>query len=340
MHLFYGSNLDAEHGLPSLADKSVDHVMTDPPYDEDTHGKMVRLTGYKGGLIAGQDGSVIVGERQDLATRIAINFEHVTPDQIIQYARHFVRIARKWVLVFCAAEDVGFWKHALVNAGGKYRGAHTWVKTRSMPKIQGDAPAVGSEKFVIVWCGEGNSQWNGGGRVGNYFYPAENWEVAGQKPLTLMKQLILDFTLPGDLVLDPFLGRGTTGMASKALGRDFIGMEMGLRQFRISERNIGNTKEQLMLAFMEQRRVKMRAYGLPDGVIAKKDQTKILFEAVEAFASVPGMDVVEPVQEPVFVGLDVPCSECGSEERVFACDYCGTPLCQTCGYEHSDVSAD
>ena len=47
-----------------------------------------------------------------------------------------------------------------------------------------------------------------------------------QKPLALLERLIVMATNQGDLVLDPFLGSGTTGVAALALNRDFIGMEL------------------------------------------------------------------------------------------------------------------
>lgn len=46
-----------------------------------------------------------------------------------------------------------------------------------------------------------------------------------QKPVALLKRVIIASTNPGDLVLDPFMGSGTTGVAALALGRRFIGIE-------------------------------------------------------------------------------------------------------------------
>jgi DNA modification methylase len=46
-----------------------------------------------------------------------------------------------------------------------------------------------------------------------------------QKPEELLKRVILASSKPGDIVLDPFFGTGTTGAAAKKLGRDFIGIE-------------------------------------------------------------------------------------------------------------------
>jgi len=46
-----------------------------------------------------------------------------------------------------------------------------------------------------------------------------------QKPLKLVQQVLLTASNNGDLVLDPFLGSGTTAIVAKALGRDWVGIE-------------------------------------------------------------------------------------------------------------------
>ena len=50
------------------------------------------------------------------------------------------------------------------------------------------------------------------------------WHPA-QKPLALMRTLVAVATNPGDLVVDPFCGSGTTCLAARQLGRHFIGFE-------------------------------------------------------------------------------------------------------------------
>lgn len=56
-----------------------------------------------------------------------------------------------------------------------------------------------------------------------------------EKPLSLMKRLASIYTKPGDTILDPFMGSGTTGEASLSLDRDFIGMEINLEYFNLAE---------------------------------------------------------------------------------------------------------
>jgi site-specific DNA-methyltransferase (adenine-specific) len=55
-----------------------------------------------------------------------------------------------------------------------------------------------------------------------------------QKPLALMRDLVRDFTQPGDVVLDPFMGSATTGVACLEEGRRFLGIEHDPRTFQIA----------------------------------------------------------------------------------------------------------
>lgn len=59
------------------------------------------------------------------------------------------------------------------------------------------------------------------------------------KPIKLMEYLIRLVTLPKGIVLDPFMGSGTTGIAAKRLGFEFIGIEMNEEYFEIAGKRIG-----------------------------------------------------------------------------------------------------
>ncbi|UEX90298.1 DNA-methyltransferase [Staphylococcus ratti] len=62
-----------------------------------------------------------------------------------------------------------------------------------------------------------------------------------QKPLYLLERIIEASTKPGDIILDPFLGSGTTGVASKKLDRNFIGIDIDKAYTELSKRRIENT---------------------------------------------------------------------------------------------------
>ena len=64
-----------------------------------------------------------------------------------------------------------------------------------------------------------------------------------QKPEALLYRVILCSSNKNDLILDPFMGTGTTGAVAKKLGRNFIGIEKDKKYFKVSEQRIKNTNE-------------------------------------------------------------------------------------------------
>ena len=69
--------------------------------------------------------------------------------------------------------------------------------------------------------------------IGNKQHPTE-------KPVDLMKLYVGNSSQVGDTVLDPFMGVGSTGVACKELGRNFIGVELDKQYFDIAESRIVN----------------------------------------------------------------------------------------------------
>lgn len=64
-----------------------------------------------------------------------------------------------------------------------------------------------------------------------------------QLPLPLLERIVLMSTDPGDIVLDPFLGTGTTGVAAKTLGRHFVGIELDLEYVSLANEKLKNVKQ-------------------------------------------------------------------------------------------------
>lgn len=58
------------------------------------------------------------------------------------------------------------------------------------------------------------------------------------KPISIMKNMVLNSTQQGDVVLDPFMGSGSTGVAAVQLGRNFIGYEIDQRYFELAKKRI------------------------------------------------------------------------------------------------------
>jgi site-specific DNA-methyltransferase (adenine-specific) len=66
----------------------------------------------------------------------------------------------------------------------------------------------------------------------------ENTEHPTQKPEKLLAKIILASTKAGDLVLDPFLGSGTTSVVAKKLGRRYVGVEIDEKYCRLAEKRL------------------------------------------------------------------------------------------------------
>lgn len=114
-------------------------------------------------------------------------------------------------------------------------------------------PDLGSNDF-----GDGELIWTNQSRVVRGFRhrwagvirDSENGEQSyhpTQKPITLMRWIIEQYTQPGDTVLDPYMGSGTTGVACIKTGRNFIGCEIDPGYFAIAQKRISEAAMQLPL---------------------------------------------------------------------------------------------
>lgn len=191
-----------------------DHCITDPPYEAEAHIRTRRTR------------AVLEGR----APYAHIDFAPITTVQ----RRLFPQLCCQWLLVFCQAEAVGRYQALL---GTKYKRGVVWWKRDGAPQFTGDRPAMGYESIVCAWCQPGRSAWKAGGKRGIYEHLVRDGEPRlhpTQKPLGLMKDLILDFTHPEDVVLDPFMGSGTTGVACLEHGRRFVGIELDPGYFQLA----------------------------------------------------------------------------------------------------------
>jgi len=68
-----------------------------------------------------------------------------------------------------------------------------------------------------------------------------------QKPLALLDRLIMSLTNPGDLVLDPYCGSGTTLVAAEQAGRSGVGIDLNPRALEIGSRRLGHTYQETYL---------------------------------------------------------------------------------------------
>lgn len=154
-----------------------------------------------------------------------------------------------WFLAFCTAEGVGAWRAEIWGKRSiKFKTTCAWVKPDCTPKLNGQGPAVGYEPFITTWAGKGHARWNAGGKRGVYRHnvnpPDRQGEHPTEKPWRLFAELLADFTNPGETILDPFMGSGTTLVACQRMGRQGIGIELDPDYFAIACKRVDEAARQ------------------------------------------------------------------------------------------------
>lgn len=215
----------------------VDHVIGDPPYDEKTH------KGARSSKVRYEEGD-------------QIKFDPIDPAVV---APRITLMARRWVVAFCAMEQLGDYKRSV---GDLWVRSGFWRRIDGSPQFSGDRPAQPGEGIAIwrvdatdgglaIWhVGSGRKEWNGGGKAA--YYVAHN-VVRGnarvhdtQKPESLMMEIVEDFTKPGETILDPYGGSGTTAVAAKRLGRKCVLIEIDEENCR---RSVDRLRQSTMAFF-------------------------------------------------------------------------------------------
>lgn len=225
--LYLGNCLELMAGLDP-----VDHILADPPYEARLHAAKSHEADLR------KDGGPAL---------MPIDFDCIDPirEQVVAEG---ARLTQGWFIVFCTPEGVARWADAINPSPMKYKRACVWVKPDSTPQLNGQCPAMGAENFVCAWAGKGHSRWNAGGKRGVYTHLVNNPERTGlhptEKPRRLMSELVADFTKPGELILDPFMGTGTTGVAAVMAGRRFVGIEMSPTYFDIACKRLEDAQRQ------------------------------------------------------------------------------------------------
>lgn len=121
-----------------------------------------------------------------------------------------------------------------------------WEKSNPMPRNRNRRYVNNIE--LCVWFVKGKSKWTFNRQKDNYDscvlkYPSESGirnirYHPCQKNINLIKELILRHSNPNNLILDPFMGSGTTGVACVHTNRNFIGIELDDKYFNVAKERI------------------------------------------------------------------------------------------------------
>ena len=211
---------------------SVDLILTDPPYT------ISKETGFT---------SVVNGVQRFAVSMDFGPWDHCQID-LLEMAKAFYRALRQGgtAIVWYDLWKIGEIKEAMEQAGFKMLRQLIWEKTNPVPLNMKATYLSNSREMAVAGVKGGKPTFHDEYHRGVYSLPIPrhngNRQHPTQKPEELFAELVQKHSNPGDLVVDPFLGAGTTAMAALKNNRDFTGCDMDERYVNISRQRVADGK--------------------------------------------------------------------------------------------------
>ncbi len=247
--ILLGDSIEVMRGLPA---GSVDLIFADPPYNLQLKGELHR-----------PDNSRVDAVDDDWDRFSSFDaYDKFTRDWLFEARRLLKPNGAIWVIgsyhnifrVGSALQDQGFW---ILNDV-------IWRKSNPMPNFRGKRLTNAHE--TLIWAGRDEttkytfnyealkslnddvqmrSDWVLPICTGHERLKNAKGEKAHptQKPEALLHRILIGSTNPGDVVLDPFFGTGTTGAVAKMLGRKFIGIERDTGYCEVATKRLSKVRK-------------------------------------------------------------------------------------------------
>lgn len=208
---------------------TVNHIITDPPYaiSKDNNFSTMKSANRQG---------VDFGEWD----------KDFDPSFWLEYAYPLLD-KNGSMIIFCSYRFISDITTKIEKLGGVVKDIMVWQKQNPMPRNI-NRRYVQDMEFMIWAVKSKNSKWvfnkpdDKPYQRGFFQTPTllgkERTAHPTQKPISLMKEIIQIHTNENDIIFDPFMGTGSTGVASLALNRGFIGIERELEWFDIAQKRL------------------------------------------------------------------------------------------------------
>ena len=225
-------NGDCFNYLSQIPDNSIDLILTDPPYN---------IAQYSTGNI-------------DLPGRSALNndlaewdLKPINPFDLLEDFKRIIKPDGN-IFVFTSYNLIGKWHEAFDSEFDTFQ-FFVWHKTNPAPKIFKNGFLNSCEMIACMW--NKGHKWNFSNQrdMHNFFESPicmrperlSDPKHPAQKPVKLLEHIISIASNENDIVFDPFMGVGSTGVAALKTNRKFIGIEIEQDYFRAAETRLNDT---------------------------------------------------------------------------------------------------
>lgn len=221
MELFQGDCLEIMKTIPN---ESIDLIVTDPPYRTISggHNAPKNISGYSNSVLYKNDGKIF--KHNDIK-----HYDWLKESYRVLKNNSHIYIMTNLLNLFTLkkiAEDVGFKLHNLLVWEKNTCNANRWYMKNCEYILfmrKGKAKPINNASSKTV------HKYNN--IVGNKLHPTE-------KPIELMQLYVENSSNENDLILDPFMGSGSTGVVCVNTNRRFIGIEKDEEYYEIARRRI------------------------------------------------------------------------------------------------------
>lgn len=208
--------------------KMVNHIITDPPYAISADNNFHTMDNPRAGVDFGH---------WDW---------HFDPTHWLEYATPILD-KHGSLIIFCSYRFISQIIHKIEHLGGVVKDVMIWQKSNPMPRNI-HRRYVQDMEFIIWAVKSKHSKWvfnkpsDKPYQRGFFQTPTllgkERTKHPTQKPIALMQELISIHSNENELIFDPFMGVGSTGVACQSLGRAFIGCEQDKAWFELAEQRL------------------------------------------------------------------------------------------------------
>lgn len=211
---------DALELLPEINSETIDLIVTDPPY-----GKAIKMNRRK--------------HKDKLCEVIAGDHDLETARQAIPELFRVLK-PNSAMFMFMSPTTMAQVEPWLFDAGFKIKNHIVWDK---VAHGVGDLKGSFSSQWECLFLAVKGRPLLRGHRFNDIWrYPriaSQKMLHMNQKPVELLKRCISEFSDEGAIVLDPFMGSGSTGVAALELNRQFIGIELDSQYYNVAAERIG-----------------------------------------------------------------------------------------------------